>query len=67
MLSFGQPGFTTNRREWIQLGGLGALGLSLPDLLATGTPSGGKKFGQAKSCIILFLGGGPPQHETFDP
>ena len=67
MLSFGQLGFTTNRREWIRLGGLGALGLSLPDLLATNAPSGGKKFGRAKSCIILFLGGGPPQHETFDP
>lgn len=24
-------------------------------------------FGKAKSCIILFLAGGPPQHETFDP
>ncbi|HND56676.1 MAG TPA: DUF1501 domain-containing protein, partial [Pirellulaceae bacterium] len=26
-------------------------------------PSGGK----AKSCILLFLMGGPPQHSTFDP
>ncbi len=24
-------------------------------------------FGRAKSCIILFLAGGPPQHETWDP
>ncbi len=24
-------------------------------------------FGRAKSCILLFLAGGPPQHETFDP
>jgi hypothetical protein len=24
-------------------------------------------FGRAKSCILLFLSGGPPQHETFDP
>jgi len=24
-------------------------------------------FGRAKSCIVLFLAGGPPQHETFDP
>jgi hypothetical protein len=23
-------------------------------------------FGRAKSCIVLFLLGGPPQHETFD-
>jgi hypothetical protein len=27
----------------------------------------GASFGRAKSCILLFLGGGPPQHETFDP
>ena len=25
------------------------------------------KFGQAKSCILLFPFGSPPQHETFDP
>lgn len=24
-------------------------------------------FGKAKHCIILYLAGGPPQHETFDP
>jgi hypothetical protein len=27
----------------------------------------GASFGRAKSCILLFLAGGPPQHETFDP
>ncbi|HND54883.1 MAG TPA: DUF1501 domain-containing protein, partial [Pirellulaceae bacterium] len=24
-------------------------------------------FGAAKNCIILYLSGGPPQHDTFDP
>jgi hypothetical protein len=24
-------------------------------------------FGKAKSCILLFMLGGPPQHETWDP
>ena len=24
-------------------------------------------FGRAKSCLLIFLTGGPPQHETFDP
>jgi hypothetical protein len=62
-----------NRREWLRIGGLGCLGLSLPNLLAprlsAASPSSlpAKSFGRAKSCIILFLGGGPPQHETFDP
>ena len=60
-----------SRREWLRVGGLGALGLGLPALLqakpkATGV-SQGVSFGRAKSCIILFLSGGPPQHETFDP
>ena len=59
-------GFT--RRELLRIGGLGCLGMTLPDLLAprlnASTPP---TFGRAKSCIILFLGGGPPQHETFDP
>ncbi|HWB13694.1 MAG TPA: DUF1501 domain-containing protein [Pirellulales bacterium] len=26
-----------------------------------------RAFGKAKSVIVLFLGGGPPQHETWDP
>src|SRR5581483_11128583 len=31
-------------------------------------PSAGKAgFGQAKSCILLFLFGSPSQHDTFDP
>ena len=60
------------RRELLRLGGLGALGLTLPQLLsqraeaaAQGTPP--NTDGKAKSCIVLFLLGGPPQHETWDP
>ena len=57
-----------SRREWLRVGGLSALGLSLPGVLrgsaAAARPA---SFGRAKSCIILFLSGGPPQHETFDP
>lgn len=61
-----------NRREWLRLGGLSAVGLSLPALLAAraqAAPQGsrGGSFGRAKSCILLFLAGGPPQHETWDP
>src|SRR5439155_10642168 len=67
--------------EWLRVGGLGALGLSLPALLragqqATQTPTvsprlardlHGATFGRAKNVIFLWLQGGPPQHETFDP
>ena len=56
-----------SRRDWIRLGGLGCLGLSMGDLLAADKVQAAGAFGRAKSCIIFFLGGGPPQHETFDP
>jgi hypothetical protein len=60
-----------SRREWLRLGGLGCLGLSLSDLLkarAGGVPTAASpSFGRAKSCLLIFLVGGPPQHETFDP
>lgn len=49
------------RRDWLQAGGLGLLGLSLPGFLHA------KPQGPARSCILLYLGGGPPQHETWDP
>src|SRR4249920_2142646 len=57
-----------SRREMLRVGGLSALGLSLPQLLSAGetsTPAG--RPGSAKSCIILFMLGGPPQHSTWDP
>jgi hypothetical protein len=47
---------------------LGAAGLALPTFLRTpaaARSSGG--FGRAKRCVVLFLTGGPPQHDTFDP
>jgi hypothetical protein len=59
------------RREWLRIGSLGLCGLSLPALLqarrAEATSSGGGRVGRARSCIILFFLGGPPQHETWDP
>jgi Protein of unknown function (DUF1501) len=59
------------RREWLRVGGLGLFGLSLPALLqsrqAAAAADQGHAFGKAKACIVLFLLGGPPQHETWDP
>jgi uncharacterized protein (DUF1501 family) len=61
------------RRELLRVGSLGALGLSLPALLRAESAAaaadylGEKPVARAKSCIFLFLAGGPPQHETFDP
>ncbi len=63
-----------NRREVMRIGGLGCLGagLGLADLLQPGaqartTAAGASSFGRARSCIVLFLMGGPPQHSTWDP
>lgn len=62
-----------NRRELLRVGGLGAVGLSLTTLQASHEANAAEiasvasGFGQAKRCIVLFLLGGPPQHETWDP
>ncbi|MEY4567033.1 MAG: hypothetical protein RLY14_2003 [Planctomycetota bacterium] len=64
-----------DRRQWIRIGGLGSCGLSLPQLWAGRARASTQpvdeslksSFGKAKSCIILFMLGGPPQHETWDP
>ena len=69
-----------SRREWMRIGSLGLFGLSLPSLLRSrGLGSAGLsaddetrveevlRSGKAKSCILLFLLGGPPQHSTWDP
>lgn len=61
------------RRDWLQIGALGGLGLGLSDFFQLQSASGrqpvdlGNRFGQAKACILLLPYGSPPQHETFDP
>src|SRR4051794_36957988 len=58
-----------NRREILRVGGLGLLGsgLDLASLMAAPAHASGPSAGRAKSCIVLFLMGGPPQHSTWDP
>lgn len=59
------------RREWLRVGGLGTFGLSLSNLMAARSSAAiaesTSSFGRAKACIVLFMLGGPPQHETWDP
>jgi hypothetical protein len=62
------------RREALRAGSLGLFGLSLPELLHVRQASAAgpgtavqPTRGTAKSCIVLFLMGGPPQHSTWDP
>ncbi len=67
--SAGCPEFRqVSRRELLTAGGLGGLGLLLPDLLrarAAAVPRG--TFGRARSVILLYLHGGHAQQETWDP
>src|SRR5437773_7838739 len=56
-----------SRRELLRVGGLSAFGLSLAQLPKARAASGGAGFGRAKACIVLWMSGGPPQHETWDP
>ncbi len=58
-----------DRRELMRVGGLSTLGLSLPALMSSTArgDSSDPTFGRAKSVIYVWLQGGPPQHETFDP
>jgi hypothetical protein len=58
----------TSRRDFLKLGALGPLGLTVPDFLrATRASTRTPHFGRARRCILLFLTGGAPQHDTFDP
>lgn len=72
-----------SRRELLQVGSLSSMGLSFsqwmgnqavaansmtPEFAATLQARGiAGSFGKAKRCIVLFMLGGPPQHETWDP
>ncbi len=67
-----RPLLSASRRELLRAGGLSLLGLSLPELLrgqARAAERPGRRtasFGKAKSCIVVFLKGGPSQLDTFD-
>ncbi len=66
------PAFSSpmSRRSVLQAGGLGLMGLSLPEFLAGRThaalPVSATRFGSAKSCILLFMWGGPAHQDTWD-
>ncbi len=53
------------RRSFLRAGTLGASALSLPDLLQADELNRGAK--RDHSVVMIYLPGGPTQHETFDP
>lgn len=61
-----QPLF--NRRQLLQVGGLGLLGVSLPKLLWAGDYSNpDPRKATADACIFIIASGGPSHLDTFDP
>ena len=52
-----------SRRNFIRVGALAPLGLSLPQLMAA---DAGSRPARAKSVILIFLGGGLSHHDSFD-
>ncbi len=55
------------RRQFVRGLGFGMLGLGLPDVLRLQAQARtGRRTGKAKSCILIFLFGGPSQLDTWD-
>ncbi len=56
----------STRRDFLQVGALGAAGLTLPDLLAAEASSENHETKDKRSCIMIFNLGAPSQLDTFD-
>jgi hypothetical protein len=68
--AFQEPCRGPNRRELLRAGVLSAWGLGLADLLrarAVASTTARQAPTQAKSCILIWLAGGPSHIDTFDP
>ncbi|MCH8829494.1 MAG: DUF1501 domain-containing protein, partial [Planctomycetes bacterium] len=60
-----------SRRDFLHVGGLLPLGLGMADVFAlqaatAAEPSRSQSRQKAKSCILIWLDGGPSHLETFD-
>jgi len=56
-----------SRRQMLQIGGLGLMGLSLPKLLrADAAVQSGGPEPKADSCVLIFLNGGPSHLDMWD-
>ena len=58
-----------SRRGFLKVGSLGFTGLTLAGALRARAfaSDAGRASAPAKSVILIWLDGGPPQHETYDP
>src|SRR5690242_4469053 len=58
-----------SRRNLLQVGALGGLGLSLPNVLAREAQAkeANRSSAVAQNCILIWTQGGTSHHDTFDP
>ena len=54
-----------SRRDFLRVGGLTGLGLSLAGVLQA--EEADRRHARARSVIVVYLGGGMSHHDTFDP
>lgn len=64
-ISFSGP--RLSRREWLRLTSAGVVGFSLSGWLEAMAQDAAKHPQRRKSCILLWMNGGPSQIDTFDP
>lgn len=72
MLTFTGDGSTrtcdgVTRRDFLRVGTLGAIGFTLPQLLALKSRGAVEKGKDERSCIMIFNLGAPSQIDLFDP
>src|SRR6187549_3625480 len=60
--------FLNSRRDFLRIGALSALGLSLPGYLRQQANAANerKHKSRAKSVLLVYLGGGLSHHDSFD-
>src|SRR5580704_18558038 len=57
-----------SRRDFLRVGAIGGLGLTLPMLLRSQAQAGQTtRHARAKSVLLIYLGGGLSHHDSFDP
>jgi Protein of unknown function (DUF1501) len=80
VFSFGEPGSEQTdrvmgvssaagmltRRRLVQVGGIGAIGLGMPEMLRGGGPSPGERPRSTRSCIFIVQYGGCSHIDSFD-
>src|SRR5436309_7610450 len=54
------------RRDFLRVGAIAGLGLTLPRLLETQARASGGTAARARSVILVYLGGGLSHHDSFD-